>query len=51
MRGDRWQGQRGRHREEAQRGRRVGGVVVKELWMSAIFSSKNTAKSSAVMED
>ena len=27
------------------------GVDVKELRMSAIFSSKNTAKSSAVMED
>ena len=28
-----------------------GGVEVKELQMSAIFSSNNTAKSSAVMED
>ena len=40
---------------EAQRGgteRGAGrGVEVKELRMSAIFSSKNAAKSSAVMED
>ena len=28
-----------------------GGVVVKELWMSAIFSLKNTVKSSAMRED
>ena len=38
---------------EAQRGgtERGGRVEVKELRMSAIFSSMNAAKSSAVMED
>ena len=39
-------------REGTERGHREGsgrGVEVKELRMSAIFSSKNAAKSSAVM--
>ena len=44
-----------RTEREAQRGGTErgagGGVEVKELRMSAIFSSKNTVKSSAVMED
>ena len=43
-----------RTEREAQRGgteRGMGGGEVKELRMSAIFSLKNTAKSSAVMED
>ena len=43
----------GRQGVGTEREARVGRVVVvmKELWMSAIFSSKNSAKSSAVMED
>ena len=40
-----------RTEREAQRGGMERGAEVKELRMSAIFSSKNTAKSSAVMED
>ena len=47
MRGDR--GARGE--KEVKRGGRERGAEVNELRMSAIFSSKNTAKSSAVMED
>ena len=49
------EGRRGEDREGGtERGHREGGrwgVEVKELRMSAIFSLKNTAKSSAVMED
>ena len=55
VRGENEGRQGARAEREAQRGgteRGAGrGVEVKELQMSAIFSSKNAANSSAVMED
>ena len=50
VRGENEERQGARIEREGQRGGTERGVVVKDLWMSAIFSSKNTAVLS-VMED